>query len=147
MKRILVYLAVLLIGAACGMGEALQDPGDPVPMTPAKLVGTWHGGTERFITFKEDGTFSAINLPVGPFHDYPKSIGFDATRQRLDGSGRWTVAGATVHLVFERLAGKDQGRSGPSADLAALRPADHKEYLVFFYVSDEGNSYTGYLKS
>jgi hypothetical protein len=152
MRRVLVYLAIVFV-LGCSFGEELQDPGDPVDMTPSTLAGTWHGGTERFITFREDGTFSAINLPSAPFHDFLNRIDFDPARRRLDGSGTWTLGGlsgrstgpqATVHLSFDLLAGVPAYYDGP--DLSALRPGDGKVYLVFFYVGDQGNSWTGYLK-
>jgi hypothetical protein len=152
-KRVLTFLAIALVIAACSFGEELRDPGDPVELSPATLAGTWHGGTQRFITFDEDGTFSAINLPSPPFQDFLNSVDFDPTRQRLDGSGTWTLrrsggqaAGplSTVHLSFGNLAGVRTTFDGP--DLSALRPGDGKVYLVFFYVGDQGNSTTGYLK-
>jgi hypothetical protein len=151
-KRVLAFVAILVVIAGCSIGEALQDPGDPVDMTPSTLAGTWHGGTQRFITFREDGTFTAINLPTAPFADYLNSTGFDPGRQRLDGSGTWTLETlsgqsaqphASVRLSFDQLAGAPTRYSGPI--LSALRPEDGKVYLVMFYV-DQGNSWTGYLK-
>src|SRR5262249_38750278 len=88
-----------------------------------------------------------------PFQDLLNSVGFDASRRRLDGSGTGTLrrsAGRTagppsmVHLRFGDLAGVRTTVDGP--DLSALRPGDGKVYLVFFYVGDQGNSTTGYLK-
>jgi hypothetical protein len=152
-KRALAYLAILLVIAGCSMGEALQDPGDPVDMTLLTLAGTWHGGTQRFISFNGNGTFSATNLPSPPFQDLLGSIGFDPARHQLDGSGTWSLTAApdqpayphaTVHLSFDRLAGRAEAFDGP--DLSALRPGDGQVYLVMFYVGDQGNSSTGYLK-
>jgi hypothetical protein len=152
-KRILGYLSVVLVVLGCSFGEELQDPGDPVDMTPSSLAGTWHGGTQRFITFQPDGTFSAVNLPVPPFQD-AVGRGFDPKHDRLDGAGTWALPDppvgpsprvhSTVHLSFDHLAGRRVYFDGP--DLAALRPGDGNVYLVFFYVGDEGNSTTGYLK-
>jgi hypothetical protein len=151
-KRVLAYLAILVVIAGCSLGESLQDPGDHVDMTASTLAGTWHGGTQRFITFQEDGTFSAINVPNPPFRDFLNSIGFDPARDRADGSGTWTLEGlsgesaaprATVRLHFKQLAGVRPTVDG--FDLEALRPADGRLYLVVFYI-DQGNSWTGYLK-
>lgn len=152
MKRVLAYLAIAVVLAGCSLGESLQDPGDHVDMTASTLAGTWHGGTERFITFQEDGTFTAINVPNPPIQDFLNSIGFDPARDRADGSGTWTLKAlsgesaaphATVHLRFRQLAGAPATFDGP--DLEALRPTDGNVYLVVFYV-DEGDSWTGYLK-
>jgi hypothetical protein len=152
-KRVLALLAILVVGAGCALGEVLQDPGDPVDLTPSTLAGTWHGGTQRFITFKEDGSFSAIDFPATPMRDFLNSIGFDATRDAVDGSGTWTLGGrpedssspqATVHLVFTQIAGVSSKAGGP--DLNALRPGDGKVYLVMSYVGDQGNMTTAYLK-
>jgi hypothetical protein len=152
-KRILAYLATALVIVGCSFGEELQDPGDPVDMTPTSLAGTWHGGIQRFITFADNGTFTAVDLPSPPFDDYLKSIGFDPAHHRLDGSGTWTLLGtpnggspaprSTVHLRFDNLAGQSTFFDGP--DLSALRPGDGMVYLVFFYVGDD-NGTTGYLK-
>lgn len=151
MKRIHVYLGILVMLSACALGEVLQDPGDQVDMTPSTLAGTWHGGTERFITFQEDGSFSAVNLPIPPFQEFVNSHQLGPAP--LDGSGTWTLERssgestgprATVHLSFEYLAGIPARFDGP--DLDALRPGDGKVYLVVFYVDDQGNSWTGYLK-
>lgn len=49
-----------------------------------------------------------------------------------------------VHLAFDDLAGTPTRFGGP--DLTALRPGDGKVYLVIFYVSEQGNSWTSYLK-
>lgn len=153
MKRIVAYLAILVVTTACGLGEVLQDAGDPVEMTSASLAGTWHGGTERFITFSKDGTFTAINLPSPPFQDFLNSQHFDQAQYRLDGSGTWAIKAntnepdsphATVHLSFDTLAGGPAGYDGP--DLLGLRPSDGKAYLVMYYVGDAGNSSTSYLK-
>jgi hypothetical protein len=152
-KRALAYLAILLVFAGCSMGEALQDPGDPFDMTMLTVVGTWHGGTERFISFTSNGTFSAINLPTPPFQDELNSIGFDPVGHRLDGSGTWTLTGAPdqpahphaiIQLSFDRLGGTSVRIGGP--DLSALRPGDGQVYLVMFYVGDQANMTTGYLK-
>jgi hypothetical protein len=152
-KGVLAFLVILVVAAACSFGEELQNPGDPVGMTSSTLTGTWHGGTQRFITFRADGSFSATNLPTPPFQDFLSSIGFDSSRQRVDGSGTWALERSrgqsvgpqsTVHLRFAELAGVPTTFDGP--DLSALRPGDGKVYLVFFYVGDQGNSSTGYLK-
>jgi hypothetical protein len=153
MKRVMAYLAILAVATACSLGEQLRDPGDPVEMTPESLAGTWHAGTEGFITFSEDGTFTAINLPSPPFRDFLNDRHFDPTQHRLDGSGTWTIEAntnepdsphATVSLIFDNLAGGPARVGGPN--LHGLRPGDGKAYLVMFYSGDGGNSYTGYLK-
>ena len=152
MKRVLAWLAILVVIAGCGIGEALQDPGDPVDMTPSTLAGTWHGGTERFITFREDGTFSAINLPYALFKNDFDS-GSHPASQKVDGTGTWALVGtagrpdsprSNVHLDFEQLTGASHRIA--SIELNALRPEDGKVYLVVFYIGDGGNSFTGYLK-
>jgi hypothetical protein len=153
-KRILAYLAVALVIAGCSFGEELQNPGDPVDMTPSSLAGIWHGGTQRFITFDENGTFTAVDLPAPPFQDYLNSIHFDPAHSRLDGSGTWTLLGtpnggspaprSTVHLRFDHLAGQSTFFDGP--DLSALRPDDGKVHLVTFYTGDQDNGTTSYLK-
>lgn len=79
------FVAVAVVIAGCSLGEALQDPGDPVDMTTATIAGTWHGGTERFITFAEDGTFTALNLPPEMFGTYDDPA--EAAGHRVDGSG------------------------------------------------------------
>jgi len=152
-KRVLALLAILVIGAGCSMGEVLQDPGDPVGMTPSTLAGTWHGGTLRFITFEEDGSFSAINFPATPMQSFLNTIAFDPKRIGFDGSGTWALEGkpgdsaspqSTVKLDFTLIEGVSTMAGGP--DLLALRPGDGHVYLVLFYVGDQGNMTTGYLK-
>jgi hypothetical protein len=151
MKRVLAYLTILIVAAGCGLGEALADYGDPVDMRPADLVGKWHGGSTRSIVFDESGTFSASNLPYAAFDDFVPSD-FDPARERLDGSGTWTLEASPQHpdgpkaivaLSYRRLAGQEVAAGGP--DLTALRQ-DGVVSLVFFYVSDGGNSWTAYQK-
>jgi hypothetical protein len=138
------FLVALVVGAACGLGEALQDPGDPVDMTTANIAGTWHAGTERFITFAEDGTFTALNLPPGVFH-------LTGPGSPIDASGRHALdilsptdpgPHASVKLSIDDSVGA--GRGG-AVELTALRPGDGQVYLVFLYVGELGNMTTGYL--
>ncbi|MGI5184910.1 hypothetical protein ACQEVZ_52520 [Dactylosporangium sp. CA-152071] len=142
-------LMALVVGAACGIGEALQDPGDPVDMTAETIAGTWHAGTDRFITFGADGTFTALNLPPGLFHRSPSG----PAAEPIDASGRYVLAyqpaatagpHASVRLIIEERTGADLGVGG--VELSALRPGDGQVYLVFFYVGDQGNMTTGYLR-
>ena len=142
-------LVALVVGAACSIGEALQDPGDPVDMTTETITGTWHAGTERFITFGADGTFTALNLPPGLFDT--SSSG--ASAEPIDASGRYTLAyqsratagpHAAVRLTIDEHTRADLRIGG--AELSALRPGDGQVYLVFFYVGDQGNMTTGYLR-
>jgi hypothetical protein len=147
----MALLAVLVVAAGCALGEALQDPGDPVDMTTATIAGTWHAGTQRFITFNDNGTFTALNLPADMFED---SLGSpDPAAPPIDASGRYTLgflsnatAGphAIVELSIEHHTRADIVRG--SAELDALRPGDGQVYLVFFYVGSQGNMTTGYLK-
>ena len=140
MRRLLVHLMIVLLAGACSIGEALADYGDPVELAPADLVGAWHGGTQRLITFAEGGSFDAKNLPYAAFEGLLPA-GFDRTRP-VDGSGTWQLDGAGVELTFLRLGGDEVNAGGP--DLNALRQ-DGVVYLVFFYV-DQGNSWTAYRK-
>lgn len=139
------FLAALVIAAACSAGEALQDPGDPVDMTTASIAGTWHAGTERFITFGQDGTFTALNLPPDLFDPPPGPPGPPAPPS--DAAGRYTLGHqssatsgphSTVKLSLDQPTG--------SVELLALRPGDGQVYLVFFYVGQQGNMTTGYLR-
>lgn len=147
----MALLAALVVAAGCSLGEALQDPGDPVDMTPATIAGTWHAGTQRFITFDEDGTFTALNLPPDLFKNPPGAA--DPAAPPIDASGRYTLGflsnattgpHASVELNIEHRTGADIVRG--SAELTALRPGDGQVYLVFFYVGSQGNMTTGYLK-
>ncbi|GAA2332072.1 hypothetical protein [Dactylosporangium salmoneum] len=154
MKRGLVsatLVAALVVTLGCSIGEALQDPGDPVDMTTANIAGTWHAGTERFITFAEDGTFTALNLPRELFEDYPTSP--DPGAAPIDAAGRYTLdRGSTasegphsdVKLTIDEHTKADDHLG--SVTMNALRPGDGQAYLVFFYTGSGGNSWTGYLK-
>ncbi|MEV6930196.1 hypothetical protein AB0M46_37730 [Dactylosporangium sp. NPDC051485] len=154
MKRGLVsvaFLALLAVTLGCSIGEALQDPGDPVDMTTATIAGTWHAGTARFITFNEDGTFTALNLPHELFEDYPTSP--DPAAPPIDAAGRYTLnrgsnatdgPHADVKLAIDEHTKADEHLG--SVTMNALRPGDGQVYLVFFYSGSGGNSWTGYLK-
>lgn len=153
MKRILAFLAVALVIAGCSFGDELQSAGDPQDMTPSSLAGTWHEGTQRFITFDENGTFSAVDLPPAPFADDLRSMGVDTAHSRVDGSGTWTLLGnpnggsppprSTVDLRFDHLAGHETFFTGPY--LNAVRAGDGKVYLVLFYLGRDDATAT-YLK-
>jgi hypothetical protein len=138
MRRILAYAVILIVAGACTLGEIMTDYGDPADMSPADLAGTWHGGAQRWIIFKDDETFIAKELPYEAVSSFvPK--GFDPSSQMLNGSGTWSLEApdnasherkSSVRLSFERLADTDN-RFGYSMD--ALRQDDGVVSLFLFH--------------
>jgi hypothetical protein len=154
MRRILAYLAIALVLGACAIGEVLENDGDPVDMHPVDLVGTWYSptdsGSARLMTFRNNGVFSATNLPYAAFEEDVRRD-FDPGVDRLDGSGSWSLvrppgqsAGPTseIELDFQKLDGVTVASAGPN--LSALRQSNGKVLLFFFYVGQGGNSWTSY---
>jgi len=143
-KRSLALLAVLVVTAGCTLGESLQNPGESVDMTTATIAGTWHGGTQRFVTFAEDGTFTALNLPPDMFEKTGNSP--DPAAPPIDASGRYSLGSptASVVLTFEHQTEADVMLGSTTMD--AFRHDDGKVYLVFSYVGSLGNMTTSYLK-
>jgi hypothetical protein len=152
LRRIATALAILVVAGACTFGEILADYGDPVHLQPTDLVGTWISGQRsRAVTFDEDGTFTATDLPAGEFESFlPEGI----HPGRIDGQGSWSIEqpepgdeaeqlSTGVKLDFNRLAGVE------IALAHSMSPAqqDGVTYLYFFYVGDGGNSWTRYRKA
>ncbi|MGN9908742.1 hypothetical protein ACTMTJ_14460 [Phytohabitans sp. LJ34] len=147
MRRVLLYTVLVVFVGACGLGEALTDYGESVVLKPADVVGTWQSGASRTITFAEDGRFSAADLPREAFASMVPD-GFDPARDRLDGSGTWEIetvreAASGVTMRFEEFGGRQTQGDGP--ELTAKR-REGVVYLVYYYVGDDGNSWTAYHK-
>lgn len=148
MRRLIALLLAAVVAAGCSLGEVLADHGDPVDMRPADLVGTWRGGTQRVITFAEDGGFTAGWLPYEEFDEF-LPVDFDPAAN-VTGSGIWALRppfenpdgpASTVALSFHELAG---ARNGSGAfEHSALRQGG-RVLLFFFYVGPGGNSWTAY---
>ena len=147
MRRVLLYTVLLVLVGACGLGEALTDYGESVLLKPRGLVGTWQNGTSRTITFAEDGTFSATDLPHEAF-GHMLLEGFDPARDRLDGNGTWEIETAraeasSVTMHFDEFGGRQTNSNGP--ELIAKRQ-EGIVYLVYYYIGERGNSWTAYHK-
>jgi hypothetical protein len=142
-RRLLALVAILVVTAGCAIGDIVGDGGSPVDMTPSTLVGTWQGGG-RYFTFRQDGTFSAVDLPPDAF----SSLNLAPRPSRLDGWGAWSLpAGsphATVHLNFDVIGGVPIAYSGP--DLTALRQGKGNVYLAMYYEGSGGNEWTNYVR-
>jgi hypothetical protein len=147
-RRTIAYLAIVGVVAACGFGEALQDYGDPVNLSPDSLAGSWRSGPDpRLITFSEDGTFTAVDLPYEIFHEeLPRS--FDPLHDKVDGAGTWKFLpsreglNSAVELTFREIFGKEVRYGG--LELQATQYEGHPVWLVFYYVGDGGNDTTSY---
>ncbi len=98
MRKIVVGLLVVVLLSACGIGY-VADPGEyrEVDMAPSDLVGTWQNRQrEGVLVFREDGSFTAGNVPHEVFDHFVGVLptGFDKTRDRIDLFGTWTLRGS-----------------------------------------------------
>lgn len=147
MRKLLCLVLAVIVTAGCALGEILADYGEPVDMRPSDLVGTWRSGPQRTMTFHENGTFTANDLPYEYFDPF-LPVEFDATLP-VDGAGTWRLEPplenpegprSSVELSIELTA--KPGRIG--VEMSALRQDDDRIFLYFFYVGSGGNSWTSY---
>jgi hypothetical protein len=71
--------------ASCTLINQVSDS-QPV-LTTADIVGTWSNHNGSTITFKADGTFSGVAMPLGPLPE--------AECDHLTDTGQWEFADAT----------------------------------------------------
>jgi len=91
MRRLLAYLGVAIALAGCGFGSLLRDDGStPVDMTPADLVGVWHGSRGDALEFTADGMFFGDNLKY-MFEGNDLGASLDLTQKTAPASGRWEI--------------------------------------------------------
>jgi hypothetical protein len=96
-RRLLLGPAAILVLGACGIGAAVDPPEDrPIDLSPMDLAGTWTNPRKgNVLVFREDGTFTAHNLPHQMLPDFPGILPstFDKEHDTIDATGTWRLVG------------------------------------------------------
>lgn len=119
-SSIVCITAAALVGTCCRSHATMED-----------IVGAWVSSDGAVMEFRNDGRFSASNVPAGIL------FGPDHPSDRLGGVGKWHLAegsmGTEVELEFDSIGEAKQGFG------IAVRTSGRGDSLrLFFWVTEPG---------
>lgn len=142
MRRLAALVLAVLVLAGCSSLDSLVKD-DRVDLSQAEVLGSWReAATGGIVSFADDGSFTATDLPHQMFDDFSGVLpaGYQAGRDKLPGSGRWELQAPSVdpggpknhlYLHVRRLSDHEVATGGD------LRAENGENGVVLaFYIGD-----------